>query len=460
MTAPMRTSDHVRALMRIGLPLIGGHVAQFGIGLTDTVMLGWYSVEALAAVVLGSMFFFVIFILGSGFAIAVMPLVAEADAEGNEQALRRVTRMGLWLSLIFGIVVQPLFMMSGPLLLALKQAPDVAELAQAYLRIAGLGLVPALLVMVLKSYLAALEHTRVVFWVTVAAVPVNVVVNYGLIFGNWGLPELGVRGAAIASIIVQFVSLIGVILYAVKALPQHTLFARIWRPDWEVFAKVFRLGLPIGVTNLAEVGLFSASSIMMGWLGTVTLAAHGIALQLASLAFMVHLGLSNAATVRAGNAMGRKDAAHMARGAWVAIVASLLIAFVAVAIFLLFPEHLLGAFIDPAEPQRDTIIATGVTLLYVAALFQVTDGAQVMALGLLRGVQDTRGPMVIAAISYWGIGVPSAYVLGFTFGLGGEGVWLGLVCGLTAAGILLMYRFWVTDLNRLRKRFAEKKASA
>ncbi|WP_422053080.1 MATE family efflux transporter [Shimia sp.] len=456
----MRTSDHVRALLRIGLPLIGGHVAQFGIGLTDTVMLGWYSVEALAAVVLGSMFFFVIFILGSGFAIAVMPLVAEADAEGDEQALRRVTRMGLWLSVIFGVLVQPLFLMSGPLLLALKQAPDVAELAQAYLRIAGLGLVPALLVMVLKSYLAALEHTRVVFWVTVAAVPVNAVVNYGLIFGNWGLPELGVRGAAIASIIVQFVSLIGVILYAVKALPQHTLFARIWRPDWEVFAKVFRLGLPIGVTNLAEVGLFSASSIMMGWLGTVTLAAHGIALQLASLAFMIHLGLSNAATVRAGNAMGRKDADHMARGAWVAIVASLLMAFIAVAIFLIFPEQLLGAFIDPQEPQREVIIATGVTLLYVAALFQVTDGAQVMALGLLRGVQDTRGPMVIAAISYWGIGVPSAYVLGFTFGLGGEGVWLGLVCGLTAAGILLMYRFWVTDLNRLRKRFSEKKASA
>lgn len=456
----MRTSDHVRALLRIGLPLIGGHVAQFGIGLTDTVMLGWYSVEALAAVVLGSTFFFVIFILGSGFAIAVMPLVAEADAEGDEQALRRVTRMGLWLSVIFGVLVQPLFMLSGPILLSLKQAPDVAELAQAYLRIAGLGLVPALLVMVLKSYLAALEHTRVVFWVTVAAVPVNAVVNYGLIFGNWGLPEMGVRGAAIASILVQFVSLAGVILYAIKALPQHDLFARIWRPDWEVFAKVFRLGLPIGITNLAEVGLFSASSIMMGWLGTVTLAAHGIALQLASLAFMIHLGLSNAATVRAGTAMGRKDADHMARGAWVAIVASLLTAFIAVAIFLIFPEQLLGFFIDPEEVQREAIIATGVTLLYVAALFQVMDGAQVMALGLLRGVQDTRGPMVIAAVSYWIIGVPSAYVLGFTFGMGGEGVWLGLVCGLTAAGILLMYRFWVTDLNRLRKKFQEQKASA
>ncbi len=454
MDTVMSTSGHARALLRIGLPLIGGHIAQFGIGLTDTIMLGWYSVEALASVVIGSTFFFVIFILGSGFAIAVMPLVAQADAEGDQVLLRRVTRMGLWLSVIFGVVALPLFLMSGPILLALQQEVEVAELAQAYLRIAGLGLLPALLVMVLKSYLAALEHTRVVFWVTAAAVPVNALVNYALIFGNWGAPELGVKGAAIASIIVQFVSLIGVVTYAVRALPEHALFQRIWRPDWEVFMRVFRLGVPIGLTNLAEVGLFAASSVMMGWLGTVQLAAHGIALQLASLAFMLHLGLSNAATVRAGNAMGRKDADHMARGAKVAIAMSFGFACAAVLAFVLFPEQLLGGFIDPQEPQREVILAAGVSLLYVAALFQFVDGAQIMALGLLRGVQDTRGPMVIAAISYWVIGVPSGYVLGFVLGFGGEGVWLGLVLGLTAAAVMLMYRFWVTNLGRLREKFA------
>ncbi|MDA5556130.1 MATE family efflux transporter [Shimia sp. MMG029] len=458
--SPMPTREHVRALLRLGVPLIGGHVAQFAIGLTDTIMLGRYSVDALAAVVLGSTFFFVLFILGSGFAIAVMPLVAEADAEGDETALRRVTRMGLWLSLIFGVVVQPLFLLSGEVLQAvLLQEADVSELAQAYLRIAGFGLVPALLVMVLKSYLAALEHTRVVFWVTVAAVPVNALVNYGLIFGNFGLPEMGVRGAAIASIMVQFVSLFGVVIYALRALPQHALFARIWRPDWDVFAQVFKLGLPIGLTNLAEVGLFAASATMMGWLGKIPLAAHGIALQLASLAFMVHLGLSNAATVRVGNAMGRKDADHMARGAIVAIVMSFGMACITVILFLLFPEYLLGLFIDADETERDAILAIGVSLLYVAALFQVVDGAQVMALGLLRGVQDTRGPMVIAAISYWLLGVSCAYVLGFKLELGGVGIWLGLVLGLTAAAIMLMYRFWRTDLSRLREKFAQNAKS-
>ncbi len=459
MSTQMSYPDHVRALLRIGLPLIGGHIAQFAITLTDTIMLGWYSVEALASVVLGGTFFFVIFILGSGFAIAVMPLVAEADAEDDEVGVRRITRMGLWLSVIFGVVALPLFVLSGPILLGLGQVPDVAELAQVYLRIAGLGLIPALLVMVLKSYLAALERTRVVFWVTVAAVPANMAVNYALIFGNWGMPELGVLGAAIASITVQTVSLIGVVGYAVMALPQHELFQRVWRPDWEYFARVFRLGVPIGLTNLAEVGLFAASSLMMGWLGTVQLAAHGIALQLASLAFMLHLGLSNAATVRAGNAMGRKDADHMARGAWVAIVMSVVFASLAVVIFLSFPEFLLGIFIDPSDPQRDVILAAGVSLLLVAALFQFMDGAQIIALGLLRGVQDTRGPMIIAAFSYWIIGVPCGYLLGFTFGMGGVGVWLGLVLGLTAAGILLMWRFWGPKLRGLRASFAAQKAA-
>lgn len=454
MTSSSTYRDHSRAVLRLGLPLIGGHVAQFAIHLTDTVMLGWYSVAALAAVVLGGTYFFVIFILESGFAIAVMPLVAEADAAGDETTLRRATRMGMWLSVIAAFVALPLFWFSEAILLALGQAPDVAATAQEYLRIAGWGLVPALLVMVLKSYLAALEKTRVVFWVTVAAAVANGLVNYALIFGNWGAPELGVVGAAIASLVVQVISLAGVMIYAAVVLPEHTLFARLWRPDWEAFAHVFRLGLPIGITNLAEVGLFAASSLMMGWLGTIQLAAHGIALQLASLTFMVHLGLSNAATVRAGNAIGRKDAEHLAKGAQVAILMSFATAVCAVVVFLSYPEFLLGLFLNPDEPNRMVILTAGVALLYMAALFQIVDGAQVMALGLLRGVKDTRAPMIIAAISYWIIGVPCGYVLGFSLGWGGVGVWLGLVVGLTAASILLMWRFWGPKLATLRRQFA------
>ncbi|WP_417523146.1 MATE family efflux transporter [Marinovum sp.] len=443
MQTPMTHSEHIRAITRIGLPLVGGHLAQFLIGLTDTVMMGWYGVEALAALVLGSTVFFVTFLVGSGFAFAVMPLVAAAAAEGDEIGLRRITRMGLWLSVIYGALFLPMFWFSAPLLQALGQDPALAAEAQVYLRITGAALIPALLVMVIKSYLAALERTAVVFWITVIAAVANALANYMLIFGNWGAPELGVAGAACASFSVHVISLLGVVIYARTSLPQHALFARLWRPDFDVMARVLRMGVPIGLTNFAEVGLFAASSIMMGWLGTVALAAHGIVLQLATAAFMVHLGLSNAATVRAGIAHGQKDPLSLRRGAQAVIALSAVFALVSCAVFLLWPEPLISLFLSPDDPDRAAILAIGTGLLVMAALFQLADGMQVLGLGLLRGVQDTTVPMIIAAISYWGLGLTTAYLLGFTWGFGGTGVWAGLVIGLAAAGVMMMSRFWL-----------------
>lgn len=442
MKQPSSYRDHARATLYLGLPLIGSHVAQFAITLTDALMLGWYSVDALAAEVLGGTLFFVIFIMGSGFAFAVMPMVASAQAAGEEAQVRRVTRMGAWASMLFGLAVLPMFIWAEPLFLAIGQEAAVSAQAGQYLGIAGYAILPALLVMVLKSYLAALERTQVVLWMTLAAVGLNVAVNWLLIFGNWGFPELGIRGAAIASLSVNIASGIALALYAALATPEHTLFQRVWRPDWEAFGRVFRLGWPIGMTNLAEVGLFAAATAMMGWLGTLPLAAHGIALQVASVVFMVHLGLSNAATVRAGQAFGRGDGPGLRAGALVALAISGVVSLVAVVLFLAVPEFLVGLFLSPAEPDRDGVIALGVGLLAAAALFQVVDAAQVMALGLLRGVQDTSVPLAIAAFSYWVIGVPASYVLGFMLGLGGGGVWLGLALGLACAGVLLLVRFW------------------
>jgi MATE family multidrug resistance protein len=430
----------LRDILRIGVPLIGGHLAQFAIGLTDTVMMGWYGVEGLAALVLGSSIFFVFFLMGSGFAWAVMPMVAAAD--DDEQTIRRVTRMGLWLSTLFGLCCLPLFWFSAPLLLMLGQEPALAAMAQEYLRITGPAILPALGVMVLKSYLAALERTAIVFWITVAAAALNVVVNYVFIFGNWGAPELGVAGAAWASVSVQVISLVGALIYARAVLPEHDLFRRLWRPDFEIMRQVARLGVPIGLTNLSEVGLFAASAILVGWLGAVPLAAHGIALQCATATFMIHLGLSNAATVRAGQAFGRRDRAHLRRGAMVIFLASLGVAALTILAFLSFPEPLIALFLSPDEPDRAAIIALGVTLLAMAAFFQLADGAQVIALGLLRGVQDTTVPMLMAAVSYWPVGLGSALLLGFTFELGAVGVWAGLVIGLSCAAALMLVRFW------------------
>jgi multidrug resistance protein, MATE family len=440
----LSAGDHARATLALGLPLIGSHVAQFALHVTDTIMLGWYGVLPLAAGVLGASSFFVIFIMGSGFAKAVMPMVANAQAQGDEVQVRRVARMGLWLSILFGVICYPVFWWSGAILLALGQADDVSAIAQGYLRVAGLGMIPALLVMVLKSYLSALERTQVVLWITVAAVPLNAAINWALIFGNWGAPELGVTGAAVATVVVQVVSLLVLCLYAalLPALRRYQLFLRFWRPDWGAFRSVFRLGWPMGLTGLAESGLFQASALMMGWIGTVELAAHGIALEITALTFMVHVGLSNAVTVRTGRFAGAQDLAAMRRGAQVAIGLSAAFALVTVAIFLIVPEPLVSLFIDPAEPARGTILAVGTALLACAALFQMADSMQVMALGLLAGVQDTRVPMIYAAISYWLIGMPASYILAFPLGFGAVGLWLGLVVGLACAALSLMWRFW------------------
>lgn len=453
--AAPRMRGQMRAVATLGLPLIGSQVAQYAITLTDTVMIGWYGVTELAALTIAGPMWFILFILGSGFALAVMPMVASAAAQEDEVQVRRITRMGLWLSLGYGALVTPLLLFAEPILLAIGQAPDVAELAGQYLVIAGFGLVPALLTMVLRSYLAALEHTAIVFWITVVAAIANGFVNYALIFGNWGAPELGVAGAAIASLTVHMITTIFLAGYAILRTPQYALFVRFWRPDWGAIRQVSRLGVPIGLTNLAEVGLFSASSVMLGWIGVIELAAHGIALSIASATFMVHIALSQAATVRAGQAYGRRDPAALRSAAMAAFVLSGLMVVLTIAVFLGIPEVLAGLFVDPSDPELPFIMPIAVTLLAFAALFQVADAAQVMMLGVLRGMQDTRRPMIIAVISYWLVGAPVAYVLGFPLGLGPEGVWLGLATGLAVAALLLGWRLFAVMLPALSAEASE-----
>lgn len=449
---PLR--HHIRATLALGLPLIGSQVAQILIILTDTIMIGWYGVAELAAVALGGSYFHTVLIVGMGFALAVTPLVAAAAAQDDSVQVRRVTRMGLWLALLFSAAMMPLFVFCEPILRALGQEAAVSANTRSYLDIAGWALWPSLMFLVLRSHLSALEHTRIVLLATLAAVALNAGLNYLLIFGNFGLPEMGLRGAAWASIASNTLIFMILALYATRkqGLRDYTLFARFWRPDWEAFIQVFRLGWPIALTLLAESALFMASVLMMGWVDELTLAAHGIALQITALTFMVHVGLSTAATVRAGRAWGVQNFASLRLAAIAALILSGIMVAATMVVFVTLPAPLVAAFVGPDDPLRDQIIAIGVGLLMVSALFQLADAAQVMALGLLRGVQDTRVPMIIATISYWLVGIPCSYLFGFVFDWGGQGVWLGLVVGLVLAGGFMMVRFWskVARLNDAR----------
>ncbi|WP_368667856.1 MATE family efflux transporter [Palleronia pontilimi] len=425
----------------MGLPLIGSHVAQFAIQLTDTVMLGRYDVTVLAGQILGGTLFFILLLFGSGFAFAVTPLVAEAEARGDSAPVRRATRMAIWLTTGFGVLCLPALLLVRPIMLALGQEAALSELARDYLVIQGWSIFPALGVMVLKSTLAGVGRTQAVLWATLVAVAMNVLCNYALIFGHWGFPELGIRGAAIASLVSTLASAAVLWAYCARALAEHALFAKLWSPDAEALAQVFRLGWPIGITLLAEIGMFSASSVMMGWLGAVPLAAHGIVLNIASVVFMVHLGLSNVATIRAGNAMGAGDRAALVRGAAVVCGLSLCTALATIAVMWAAPEALVRLFLDTGDPDFAAVVALGSTLLLAAALFQLVDAAQVMAIGLLRGLHDTRVPMIYAVVSYWIVGLPVAYWLGFGLDWGGLGVWLGLASGLALAAVTMSTRF-------------------
>ena len=446
MTAPAITGfrHHARAVLVLGLPLIGSHMAQFGLHVPNTIMLGWYGVADLAGGALGAPGFFAFFTLGSGYANAVMPMVATAAASEDDTEVRRATRMGMWRALLYALAGLPVFLCARPLLLASGQAPEVAGLGGAYLAIAGFGLAPALLVMVLKAYLAALGRTQVVLWVTVAAVFVNIALNWVFIYGNLGVPALGARGAAMSSVTVQVFTLVVILVYAAR-LPQlrrYALLSRFWRPDWAAMRRVNALGVPIGLAMMAESGLFAASALMMGWLGTQALAAHSIALEVTAMFFMIHMGLSNAATVLVGRARGRRAPEGLRAVARAALILSMLVALSTMSIYLGAGELIVGAFLSPDDPERALIVPLGATLLMVAALFQLADGGQAMAMGLLRGIQDTKMPLFIAAVSYWLIGIPLSYALAFPAGFEGVGLWFGMVAGLSVAALALLVRFW------------------
>ncbi len=351
--------DHVRATLVLGLPLVGAQVAQMAIGVTDTIMIGWLGAKPLAASVLGTQLFFMVYIFGAGLAFAVIPISANALGAGNERAVRRCVRMGLWAVTIFSGFGLLFMRQSNAIYVFLGQELDNILLAEDYLRVAMWGILPSLLGTTLRSFLTALELARVVLLATIGGVILNIVLNYALIFGHLGAPRLEIVGAAWASLGTQtliFLILMAYILVK-KQTSEYGIFTRIWVSDWPAMAELFKLGAPISVAILAEVGLFHAASIMMGWIGTIPLAAHGVALQIAAVAFMIPLGFGNAATVRIGNAFGKNNHLAVGRAGYAALFVVLSITIFVAAIILFFPRYLSSLFLDLNNPDAAQVLA-------------------------------------------------------------------------------------------------------
>jgi MATE family multidrug resistance protein len=435
---------HFRTTFTLGVPLIGAQLAQLGIHTTDVVILGRLGAANLAAIVLSSQFFFTIFILGSGFANAVMPMVAQAYGRGDTVSVRRSVRMGMWVVLLYSVLMIPLFYSAENILLYAGQKPEVAALAGSYLKIAQWGMGPALLFMTLRGLVSAHGRAGIVLYVTFTILTVNAILAYALVLGHFGLPALGMEGAAIASVVVNVLSFLLITAYiqSREDMRRYELFVRFWRPDWQAFREVVHLGLPIGLTMLAEVSLFTGASLLMGNIGTLELAAHGIALQLASIAFMIPLGLAQAGTVRVGVAHGRGDHLGVVRAAWAVLIVAAVIAVGGGILFAVIPTTLASIFLDKAGRDSAAVLAIAGPFVVIAGVFQLVDGLQAIAAGLLRGLKDTRIPMILALISYWPIGFLAAWFFAFPAGFGGIGVWFGFLAGLAAASVLLNWRFY------------------
>lgn len=445
---------HFRATLAFGLPLAGANLAGLAINVTDTVMVGWLGATQLAAVVLASQFYFLMWIIGAGMAFAVIPLASNALGAGDTAKVRRSVRMGLWLLTLYSAAAMVPLWFAEEIFLALGQPPEIAGLAGIYTRVAVWALLPATLLAGLRAFLMSLQCARFILGATISGALLNVLLNYMFIFGNFGAPRMEIAGAALATVGANAFIAAAMAAYIIVQpnTREFKIFNRIWRPDWELLLEILRLGWPISVGLLAEMGLFMAATIMMGWLGTVALAAHGIVMQLVAVAFMVPLGLANAATVRVGVAFGRFDWHALGRAGIIVFIAAGSMSVTIAAIYLVFPGFLITRFLDMGNAKSAEILNYAIPLLLIASIFHIFDGVQAVGLGVLRGMKDTRVPMYIAVFSYWLIGVPAAYLFAFTFGMGGIGVWIGITIGLVVAAAALLHRFVRRDqLSHLAK---------
>lgn len=440
---PSGWTAELRATFMLAWPLVVAQVAQNALFTTDVIMMGWLGPEYLAASTLATALFTPILLLGGGIVSAVAPLAAQAIGARQIKNVRRTVRQGLWVSILLTALLIPVVWQIRPILLAAGQPPKLAVMAEAYMHIAAFVLLPGLGLFAMRSFLSALGSTQIILYVTIAGVIVNAIGNYGLLFGNFGLPRLELRGAALMTVITHILMFGALLAYALthRRYRRFHILVRFWKPDWPRFVEIFKIGTPIGLTIMAEVGMFAIAAIFMGWLGTDALAAHAVALQCASFAFMVPLGLASAATVRVGLAFGAGSDRGIALAGWVALALGTGFMAVACVLFLTVPSIFVRLFLDPADPGNATALALAGTYLVIAGLFQIVDGAQVVAVHILRGLNDTKIPMLIALFGYWGVGMPTAWFLGAEERLAGVGVWTGLATGLAFCAIALTARF-------------------
>ena len=437
----------LRATLKLAAPLILTNLAQHGLVTSDVVLLGRLGAEPLAAGALATSLYFILFICGIGLASAVSPLIAGAVGRGDPAGddVRRIVGAGLWAVTIAAAPVMLALWQTEPLLLAMGQQPDLAHDAGHYMRALQWSMWPALAFMALRASLSALKRPGWPLAISVAALPVNVGLALWLAFDGPGCLGLGLVGVGLATTLAAFLSLTALVLVILHApdLARRRLFSGVWRPQAARLAAMFRLGLPMAATGLAEASLFEAAVLGMGLFGTAPLAAHAVTIQIAAICFMVPNGIGQAATVRVGRAFGAGDRPGLRRAGAIAILLGFGFMSLCALAQVTLPRPLIGLFLDLDAPGNAAVIPYAVSFIGLAALFAMADGIQSVALGALRGLQDTRVPMLIALFGYWIVGIPAGIGLAWGLGYAGSGIWMGFCAGLAVVAAMLVTR-WLT----------------
>jgi MATE family multidrug resistance protein len=410
---------------------------------TDLALLGRLGDRVVAAAALAHTVLFAAFVLGMGIVSAVAPLAAQAFGARNPRVVRRALRVGLWAAVLLGVPLSLLQYYGREILLLLGQTDETATLAASYLHGLAWSMIPAWWFIALRGFMGAVNRPEPGLWITLAAIPANALLAYSLIYGHFGMPQLDLLGAGLATTTVNLCMCAAAVwvCYALRPFKKYRVLGRFWRPDWALFRKLIIVGAPISGTFSLEYGVFAAAGLLMGWIGTSALAAHQIALQIASIMFMVPFGISMAATVRVGHAVGRRDSAGTRSAGFVAIWLGIAFMTAMTLLVIATREMLPILFLGSATEQNAPTLTLAATLLLVGASFFVADGVQTVAQGALRGLNDTASPMLYSFICFWLIAFPASYLLGFTLEMGAVGIWIALSVSLIIYAAMLILRF-------------------
>ncbi len=443
--APATLLDELRALIKLAAPLAGANLVQMAVYAVDVIFVARLDPVDFAAATLGVYLYSVILWAMLGLSTACAPIIA---AELGQRAhavreVRRSFRMALWLSVLGALPFLIALAHGETLLLLAGQEASVAARGGAFLDILLFALIPSVAAGVMRTVAAALGRPGWALAVTIMALALSIFGNWALVFGNAGFPALGLMGSALANVITTLAMLaaFSVILLVDPRLRRFRLFGRWWRPEWPRLREIFTLGLPIALAFTLEGSLFGGAGVLMGLISVTAIAAHAVALNIAAITFQIPLGIGQAATIRVGMAYGARDLQWIGRAGWAAIGLGAAVTVVTAAAIWFAPRLFVSAYLDLDAPANAETIPLALSYLTVAAIFQLVDGGQAVLAGTLRGLQDTRAPMLIAGFGYWGIGFVTALLLGFWLRWEGVGIWIGLAAGLLAVSGMLMWRW-------------------